>query len=458
MHPTDLRSAPVDWKSAVTVRDDSALSRELVERLRHIGTVRGLSVSDLVAPRRAFWRRLAPPLPMSPEREESMAQGRSWHRAAGRLFSAEGALEVRLRREGISCRIDLLADVPVEIKTGGGPLPADLPTERPEHIEQLAMYCALLERPNGRLVHIAVEEGRPTGVGATDVTFRDLSKVHGEMRAREAVLRRAIDRKEPVALPRCRWFGRGCEFQLAGACDCRGEEVRESAVILEEVRSTTERPDISARWLAALIQSSTVPTSSGLDRFRELVYPRRAFFDRSRTVGAAPAAPSAPAARVPDLYDRLLETTESGPVGEVLQLPSAANAPEEEVVGFRGAPLLLRTSKAWSRVQPSDAVTRFPQYALDLGFRCAATGTSVGRVVLGYEHAEEDADRLQVLEFRFDPIDVLARLAEDRARRISAALADASPRGLEPCAAWMFGDCPYKVDCACGADASRSQR
>ncbi len=387
-----------------------------------------------------------------------MARGRSWHRAAGRLFSAEGALEVRLRREGISCRIDLLADVPVEIKTGGGPLPADLPSERPEHVEQLAMYCALLERPDGRLVHIAVEEGRPTGVGATDVRFGDLAKVEGEMRAREAVLRQAIDRKESGSLPRCRWFGRGCEFQLAGACDCRGEEARESSVILAEVRSTRERPDISLRWLTALVENSAVPTSSGLDRFRELVYPRRTFFDRTRTVETAPGEPSAPVARGPDLYDRLLETTESGPVGEVLQLPSAPNAPEEEVVGFRGAPLLLRTSKAWSRVPPTDALARFPQYALDLGFRCAATGTSVGRVVLGYEHAEEEADRLQVLEFRFDPVAVLAQLAEDRTRRIAAALADRSPRGLEPCAAWMFGDCPYKVDCGCGADTSRSQR
>ncbi len=57
-------------------------------------------------------------------------------------------MEVRLRREGISCRIDLLSDVPVEIKTGTGSLPADLKVDRPEHVEQLAMYCALTgQRP-----------------------------------------------------------------------------------------------------------------------------------------------------------------------------------------------------------------------------------------------------------------------------------------------------------------------
>ncbi len=449
---TDEGRAP----GSVAVRDDPGLARELVDRFRRTGDRRSVSVSDLVAPRRAFWRRRAPPPPLSAERAAILSVGRGWHRAAGRLLSNEGRLEVRLRQGGISCRIDLLADVPVEIKTGGTPVGADVVAERPEHVEQLGMYCALLGQDRGRLVHVTLSDGRCRAVRATDVTFRDVGRLKADLRSREQAFRAAIEAGVGTGLPRCRWFGRGCEFQEAGACDCRGDEPTGTPEIREAVAAVTDRPEISDRWRRAL--AAAPAPAAGPERFRELLYPRRAYFERVRGVGdegpiAASAAPGAT-----DLYRRLLETIESGPVGEVRQIPSGWDAPEEEVVGFRDAPILLRTSRAGARIDPRNVATRLPQYGLELGLRCAASGTALGRVIVGYERAETDADRLQVLEYRFEDVAGYARLAHERYRRLAEAIALGEPAGLEPCPGWMAAGCPYRGECGCEADGSRSQR
>ncbi len=366
-------------------------------------------------------------------------------------------MEVRLRREGISCRIDLLSDVPVEIKTGAGPLPVDLKADRPEHVEQLAMYCALTGRPTGRLVHILLAEGQATAVRATDVTFGDLDRVASELRAREAALRSALEAGDGAGLPRCRWFGRGCEFQASGVCGCDGGEPGGSDLLLDEARSLVERPELSDRWQRLLRVAGSAGTPPAAARFRDLVYPRRAFFERTR--GRVPDTETPPAVSPSrDLYDRLAEAVESGPVGDVRQLPSDPDGPEEEVVGLRGVPFLLRTSRAGARIRSAEAVARFPQYALELGLRCAATGTSEGHVILGYERAEDDRDRVHVLDYRFRPTATFSILAKERSRALADAIARGSPRELAACAGWMVSDCPYRTECGCDGDGGRSQR
>ncbi len=292
---------------------------------------------------------------------------------------------------------------------------------------------------------------------ATDVAFGDLDRVTHEMRARETALRTALNAGVGTGLPRCRWFGRGCEFQACGACDCRGEEPADSDVLLDEARSLTARPDISDRWqrLLGAVVSAGVPGVAA--RFRDLVYPRRTYFERTRSQPPE-AEPPPTVSPSRDLYDRLAESVENGPTGEVRQLPSDPDSPEEEVVGFRGKPFLLRTSRAGARIRPAEAVARFPQYALELGFRCAASGTAEAHVILAYERANDDADRVHVLDYRFRPAATFSILAKERARQLADALARGSPNDLAPCPGWMFSDCPYRAECGCGGDGPRSQR
>jgi hypothetical protein len=444
---------PPRWADSVEVREDPELARELAERLAVGSNVRGVGVTDLLAPRRAFWRRVGPPPTVEAEQRARRETGVALHRWLAPVFAGEGRLEVRVRRDGVAGRIDVLSDVPIEIKTSAVLVaPDELRRSRPEHLEQLGMYCALVERPSGRLVTWIVPGGPEGTVATADVAFRDLGAVRSEMLGRAAALRAAWSEDRSDSLPRCPWFGRGCEFQTSRICDCTGHEAPASDAILAAVDAVAARPDLDvelARRRAALLPRAE-PTA--VERFRDLVYPRRAYFEGAPESAERVSRATRPV--TPDLFSRLLEAIESGPIGEVATLPSRTEEPGEEVAAFRDAPYLVRTSRAWDRVPVDRWVARFPQYALELGFRCAVTGTAEGRVVLGYERAESDRDRLQVVEYRFRQITPIARLCRERLEALRRARDRGDPYSLPPCPSWMFDDCPFRDRCACAGTRS----
>lgn len=388
-----------------------------------------------------------------------MEAGRNLHRGIDLALPDEGAFEVRLRRAGISARIDLLSDVPVEIKTGDEPPPDDLAGERPEYVEQIALYCALLARDRARLVHVQGPADGPPVVRAFDLGYHDPAVLSEELERRAASLRAALGSQNASSLPRCRWHALGCEYRAAGLCDCRGDEELPSSVLVDQAQRPTPRDDISDRWARALRKVDLAAPTPGMRRYRDLVYPRRAYFD-----AVAPAEPPAPRVALTDyppsdVYDSAVGALEGGPVGEVHRLPEFGWTPEEEVAGWRGEPYIVRTSRAWSRLRADEAVTRFPQYALELGFRCAATGTRRGHLVVAYERAERLHDRLQVLEYSFgSDLASYASLLGERRRTFERALSSSDPSELAVCADWMVPNCPYRASCGCGEGAPRSQR
>jgi len=447
------------WRAAVRVEEEPLLAEEIGRRYATGSRELPISVSDLLAPRRAYWRRRGPAAPVDEERRERMDAGRSWHARLALALPGEGAFEVRVRRSGIAGRIDLLADIPVEVKTGAGVGAEHLAEQRPEHVEQIAMYCALTGSSAGRIVTLTPGAEGTVAAEAVDVSVPVPAAVDAEMRRRAAAIRTALREGQPAALPACRWFGRRCEFEAAKLCDCSGAEPAPSGEILEQVARFTARPEIEGRWSSALSRAPTEERAAAAGRFRDLLYPRRAYFERV----AAPGAPG-PAVPVPappteaTVYERLVGAVEGGPVGEVAQLPPRAPGPEEEVPGFRGLPYLLRTSRAWSRVRPADLVARFPQYAVELGFRCATTGTGEGRVFLAFERAERESDRFEVLRIRFDPIALFRTIGTGRAALLRAAIDAREPGRLPPCPGWMAEGCPYGATCGCADDPGRSQR
>ncbi|HYA57900.1 MAG TPA: hypothetical protein VEH57_05505 [Thermoplasmata archaeon] len=457
---TSSAPAPdIEWRSSVRVTEDHELAREVTERFAHGSGLRAVPVTDLVDPRKAFWRRLGPPVEFAPERRAAVEVGRAVHQLVGRALANEGPLEVRVRREGVVGRIDLLADLPTEVKSGSSTVdPAELRELRPDHVEQLAMYCALLDRRAGRLLQFLTPGGVVEAVRAVDVSFGDLSPVRAEMNARARGLREALVSGAPTGLSRCRWFSRGCEFRGASVCDCRGDEPEAGDAMLGGVESILARPDVEQRVRSSLAHTPGPAAPPSVERFRDLIYPRRAWFERSSPAAPLPPPTPSPESATPDVYGRLVEAIESGPVGEVCQLPVLTDEPAEEVTAFRGEPYLVRTSRAWERLLPSAMVDRYPQYALDLGFRCAATGSYRGRVVTAYERAERDEDRISVYELRFATLTPFSRLFRTRTEALRRALRQGDSMSLPPCPEWMYADCPYRGACGCGVDEGRSQR
>ncbi len=458
MGQESARPPAPDWRSAVRFRDDPALAEEIRRRFPHEGQPPSVSVTDLLGLRRAYWRPLVPLPPVPPEREARLEAGRFLHRVVGPVLASEVQLEVRVRKEGLVGRVDALTDVPIEVKSATLAVePVALADDRPEYVEQLAMYCALLERPTGRLVTIVARESSLGGVRVVDLSFRDLPAVSEEMHRRADRLRAAWDRADPSELGRCRWFFRGCEYREAEVCDCNGEEPDPPSSILASLASADDRPDLSGplreRLEGAL--ASTPPPS--VDRFRDLVYPRRTYYDRRPPPDSGPIPPRPPGPAT-SLYSDLLEAVESGPVGEVARLPSRSADPAEEVGGFRGEPYIVRTSRVRVPHRADDLLARSPQYALELGFRCVATGRAAGRVIVAYEHALDPRDRVRVFEVEFRPVSVFARLWRGRLAELERALAEHAPESLEACPSWMSESCPYRGACGCGPADPRSQR
>jgi hypothetical protein len=448
-----------DWRSTVIVRPDLTLAAELGGRWESARGDRVVGVTDLLAPRPAYWKWVAGPAVPTPERRARLESGRRLHLSLDRLLDRGAKLEVRVRRDGIAARIDALTDRPVEFKTTGrAPEPEELLRERPEYAEQLGMYCALAESAAGRLIMLASGGDPEDLIRTVDISFRDPSRIHGAMRRGAEALRSAVASGSAAALPRCRWFDRGCEFRAGAICDCTGDEPEPEDWLRTEVAELRPRPEEDGR-LAGRLPSANAEASP-LRRFRDLLYPRRSFFERRRplteTAGQAAGGtlPSPPS----EVYLRLLEAIEGGPVGDVARLPGRATEPAEEVPAFRGLPYLARTSRAPTVPQPGALLANHPQYALELGFRCAATGTTGARVILAYERASDPAARLQVFEFEFGSTTVFSRLWRSRERQLESALASGAPLGLPACPAWMYSACPYRDECGCGAAPGRSQR
>ena len=446
-----------DWRATVELREDPALAHEIFARAPAPNAPRAVSVTELIAPRRAYWRAIAP-VSVPAERRARMERGRELHRRLESALAPEGRLEARVRRDGIVGRIDVLGEVPVEVKTSASPAPLDaLVATRPDQVEQLGVYCTLSGMSVGRLLTLAVEAPGETALQVAEIAFGEPAALRAEMLDRAESLRRAWRAGAPGALPACRWFGRGCEFQDAGVCDCTGGEPAPSDAIVSRVVSVTERVDLAENLSAGLRVGSPGSVAPRVERFRDLLYPRRTYFRRTVEEPEVPFPPRLPTEPL-DLYGRLAAALESGPVGEVTRLPPGVEGPEEEVGGFRGVPFLLRTSRAAFPASASRLLDAQPQYALELGFRCAASGTSRARLILGRERAASDAERAQVFEFHFSSPETFAGLWRERAEELDRAVRDRAPGSLPPCPDWMYPDCPYRSDCQCGLSVDRSQR
>lgn len=446
-----------EWRSAVSVHEDEALARALGTRLRPLGAPRSVSVTDLLAPRRAFWRSVGPPIAFPEERELRLEGGRRLHRLLGPLLAAQGSLEVRVRRDGLHGRVDVLADRPIEVKTTHAPLaPDDVRRSRPDHVDQLGMYSALVDDPHGRLIYFRLADDRVEQVAAYDLEFDTLGGIRSEMGRRADQLRRALEAGRATELPRCAWFGRGCEYQAAGACDCTGTEPLAGPVAVDHASAPVPRPDVAEPLAVAL---RALPPSTGapvVERFRDLLYPRRAFF---RRVLSPPAAPTTrpTAGEGSDLFRRLSEAVEGGRVGEVNRLPTRSEEPDEEVGGLLGEPYLLRTSRLHHAVPAREWIARSPQYALELGFRCVATGTSAARLIVGYDQLGAERERIQVVRLSFAPVSVFSRVWRARSGALAEALASGDPSSLPACARWMYETCDYRAVCGCGSPEGRVQ-
>ena len=151
-----------------------------------------ISVTDLLNLKQAYFRRKYPEIAPPLEKQQLMWAGTGFHRTFGSAVSSEEYLEQFVEAEGIVGKIDIYEKHPVEVKTTSAPLNTrDLLQTRPAYIEQLGMYCAMVNAHDGEIIiyRRSDEESPSTSpLAVYHVTFPDLESIRAEMCRRRDLL------------------------------------------------------------------------------------------------------------------------------------------------------------------------------------------------------------------------------------------------------------------------------
>ncbi|MHB1867210.1 MAG: hypothetical protein ACYCPN_05595 [Thermoplasmata archaeon] len=436
------------WPPTVSVHRRNDLEREL--EARRIGLVPWppVAATDLVDPRPAFFRRRLPE-PLDPARWPAIQWGRTLHRVAAPLLAPESRIEVNFFRAGVAGRLDGWSDGPVEIKSGALPFArgSDLAAAQPEHLEQVAIYAGLLDARRATLALLRTSAQRVEEVRVVHLAIDDPGQIRTEVEQRAERLRSALRSGDPSGLPRCRWRDRGCRWQAAGRCSCRGDEPAESESLVASVRRVREDP-AQASEIAARCRGLPPPATDEPWGISDLIYPRWAYYRRERPiVEVEPRGVSEP-------WLTLRSLTESGPLGESrVADPSGAGAGGGL---FRERPLILKTRSRPLPEASTAAVEAAPQYFLEAGLRCAFRGDRSAWLLVGIAPREGDLREVQAFEVELAQPTVFSRIARERTARLDRARTDQRPEALPACPGWRAPLCPYQPECGC--PAPRSQR
>jgi hypothetical protein len=437
----------------VTVEEDGALAAELAHREEQLTGRWPVPVTELVDPRPAFYRKLYR-VPASPERQRRRSEGSEGHLRWVRRLAPPEQVEVRVSSPGLIGQVDLLEPAgPVELKTTGRSWGLEeLRAERRGYLDQLGLYCALTDHPDGRLV--VVSRGPSVGpveVLAARARFDRLPELLQDGEGRSERFRRALRVRDPGELPRCVWRERGCEVGAAGLCGCTGAEPPDDRWVRDHLTELDVDPVETARWRAVVEGDGPVGANS-VRSFRDLQFPRRAYFERTK-----PAVPSE--GFVPDLVRELAlrslaAAVDAGPVGERGQRFAPAGVPPGSISSFRGEPFLVKVSAARPPADPVPASAVPEAYRIELGLRCSTLAAGAGWVFVRHLKATVPQRGIRAWRLTYRGLDRLHDELDRRRAGLEVALDRRDPTLAPACPSWRSRDCPYVERCGCAAGPS----
>lgn len=416
---------------------------ELLVKMKESRPRQRISVTDLVNPRRAFMQRMHPEIQPPLDRKEAMMAGKGFHDLFGHAVSSEEYLEQFVEWEGVVGVIDVYQEMPTELKTTAGLEEGmEFRESRPSYVEQLAMYCAMVDEPRGRLILYdrGSEDKRPS-LSVQDASFDNLDMIKEEMRKRRDAFAAALREGSPGDLPKCPWFGRGCEFQSACGCTDAKEFV---PTIAQSVPPLKPNPD-EAKNLLSMLASSQPTRRTGM---HTLVLPRRAHYDGLRKKEETDAE------RLESIESfgrrrALADAIQFGRGAESTRKPLTLGDLRDQVTYYGGLPTLLRSVRLNDIVSRESLVRMFPHYLTRLAFDCAAMGSTQGRLILHYEKLESQS-KFMVYDIAFANLEGLKAEVEGRLLAVRQAReGELDPRKLPPCPQWMRKTCPYQPECGC---------
>ncbi|MFB0556979.1 MAG: PD-(D/E)XK nuclease family protein [Dehalococcoidia bacterium] len=408
-----------------------------------------ISVTDLTNLKQAYFKRKYPEIVPPLEKQQLMWAGTGFHKTFGSAVSSEEYLEQFVEAEGIVGKIDIYENIPIEVKTTSTLVSTeDLVKYRPTYVEQLGIYCAMVNSSQGKVIvyqrHDSAESPQAPLI-AYYVTFPDLEAIRDEMRQRRDLLVQALISNDPSNLPICAWFNRGCDY--SEVCDCRTTSVPLSYKIAE-LAGQIQVDDTTCQQLLAKLAE---PQPSQLLRTNDVVFPRKAYFKRAKPQEIAikeglPQEKEEHLRSMDELgfLDALRDSLRYGAPGEVQNIPIQCATLSDLVRIRQNLPTIERVTKFQSLVERQRLAWTFPHYFLRLGFECALTDHPQGRLLLYYANVPREDAKLMVYDATFRN---LHALKTEALRRVELLEKATSPLQLPKCPSWMCPNCSYKFEC-----------
>ena len=408
-----------------------------------------ISVTDLTNLKQAYFKRKHPEIVPPLEKQQLMWAGTGFHKNFGSAVSSEEYLEQFVEAEGVVGKIDIFENIPVEVKTTSTPVNTrDLLKHRPSYVEQLGIYCAMVNIDRGKIIiyQRQGQESLQAPLVAYHVTFPNLEAIREEMRRRRDLLLQALISNDPSNLPVCAWFNKGCDY--SEVCDCNTTSVPLSYKIAE-LAGQIQADSITREQL---LDRLAKPQPFQLFRINDTVFPRKAYFERLKPEEFALGEEEQQQEKEEYLrsmdergfLDALRDSLRYGTPGEVQRMPVRSRALADLVQIWQDSPTIVRDPKFSSLVERERLPHAFVHYFLRLGFECALTDHPRGRLILYYSRVPRENAKLMVYDVSFRNLDAIKTEALRRTELLEKAT---FPLQLPRCPSWMCPNCSYKLEC-----------
>jgi len=449
-----MKIADFDITSYVSrIEANRSVKDALMQKLKTRRPPYRISVTNLLNLKQAYFQRKHPEIIPPLEKQQLMWAGTGFHKVFGSAVSSEEYLEQFVEAEGIVGKIDIYEKIPVEVKTTSAPPDTkDLLRYRPTYVEQLGMYCTMVNAHEGEIIiyqRQGEESASTSPLVVYHVAFPNLEAIRGEMQRRRDLLIQSLISNDPNNLPICLWFNKQCDYSQV--CDCKTSSVPPSHEIAE-LAGQIYVDNITCEQLLSKIAESQ---PSQLFRINDIVFPRKAYFERLKSQEVAdPELVSGEVAEEKGEYlrsmdergflDALRDSLRYGAPGEMRRIPVRHALLGDLVQMWQNLPTILRGPKFYSLVERERLSRTFPHYFLRLGFECALTDHAQGRLLVYYTNVPKEDAKLMVYDVTFRNLAALKAEALQRAELMTKAQ---SPWELPKCPSWMCPNCGYLSEC-----------
>ncbi len=411
-----------------------------------------ISVTDLLNLKQAYFKRTYPEITPPLEKQQLMWAGTGFHKTFGSAVSSEEYLEQFVEAEGIVGKIDIYEKIPVEVKTTSTPADTkDLLQYRPTYVEQLGMYCAMVNAHEGEIIIYQRRVGESPSTSPLvvyHVSFPNLKAIREEIRRRRDLLVQALISNDPSNLPICPWFNKQCDYSQV--CDCATTSPSAS----HEIADLAGETYVDGTTCERLLNKMAGAQPSQLFGINDIVFPRKAYFERLKlqesALGEEVREEKKEYLRSMDelgFLDALRDSLRYGEPGEAQRVP-VKHAPLADLVQtWQNLPTILRGPKLSSLVERERLPRAFPHYFLRLGFDCALTENAKGRLLLYYVRVPREDAKLMVYDVNFRNLNAVKAEALRRLELLGKAT---SPQQLPKCPSWMCPYCDYRLECGEG--------